>query len=57
MDLLGLNPHATEMIFLTTVLAKNGAYLYIVLRVMRLTYPRIDLILELCRAFPIVKIQ
>ena len=46
----GLNPPATELIFLTLVLDnKNGAFSYIVLCVMRLTYTTIDSILELCQ--------
>ena len=41
MILIGLYPHATELIFLTPVLAnKTELFSYIVLHVMRLTYTR-----------------
>ena len=41
MILIGLDPHATELNFLTPVPAKNkGAFSYTVLCVMRLTYTR-----------------
>ena len=38
--LIGLNPHATELILFTPVPAKKGAFSCIVLRVMHLTHTR-----------------
>ena len=54
MELIGLNPHAPELIFLSPVPAsKMELFIHSTTRNAPYVHARLDLILELCGTFPI----